>query len=62
MVGIPFFALRGKTRAWVCVMSVLGMLLVAVPTIAQAASSRAKVVKTKKAVVIKKQRHAPVVQ
>ncbi|MBP9906027.1 MAG: serine hydrolase [Rhodoferax sp.] len=43
-------------------MSVLGMLLVAAPTIAQAASSRAKVVKTKKAVVIKKQRHAPVVQ
>jgi hypothetical protein len=63
MVIRQLFALKGKTRAWVCAMSVLGLLMLAAPTFSQAASSRAKVIKTKKtAVVIKKQRREPVAQ
>jgi D-alanyl-D-alanine endopeptidase (penicillin-binding protein 7) len=62
MLVSQFFALKGKTRAWVCVMSVLGLLMLTAPTLAQAASSRAKVVKTKKTAVVIKKRHAPVAQ
>jgi D-alanyl-D-alanine endopeptidase (penicillin-binding protein 7) len=56
------FAIGSQTRAWVCVMSVLGLLMLGAPTYSQAASSRAKVVKTKKVTVAKSARHAMVVK
>ena len=34
------FAIGSQTRAWVCVMSVLGLLMLGAPTYSQAASSR----------------------